>query len=92
MRFWPLYADDWRNYGVAERYYARQVYFDGFLWHYYHLKYGNFNRRMTYACKVILQYLALGYVDTLSSHQTWKFVHDSKSALISKVIQEKLNP
>jgi hypothetical protein len=88
--FWPLYADEWRNTGIVGRYYAGQVYFDGFRRKFYFPKYGYFNRAMDIHAKTLLSAIARAELETVSSFAAWKFVHDSKMATILKLTKENL--
>lgn len=88
--FWLLYADEWRNTGIAGRYYAGQVYFDGFCRNFYFPKYGYFKRGMDIHATTLLSAIACAEIEKISSFAAWKFVQDSKLAAILKLTKESL--
>ena len=88
--FWPLYADDWRNSGIPDRYYAGQVYFDGFSRYYYQPKYLSANKHIIMPCMYALEQIAVGGLKSLSERDAWGAVQESREARISKVVREDL--
>jgi hypothetical protein len=88
--FWGLYADDWRNRGVVGRYYAGQVYFDGFYREFYCPKYGYYNRGLKVFAKTLLSAVACKQIEEIGSLAAWKFVQEDKMSIVLKLTKESL--